>query len=142
MTDYEFKIGDRVITTSDGTVLNSDYFNLKGTITDLPEGQRRPRVQFDDKKPPKGHDDGWLVPLKGLVLLDETLEEEINSLYGIGPKPPNEASSQVELLEHIDRALRGGKLVRANLAFEFLLKSLDLTRLDLPSYVHDMQEDK
>lgn len=141
MTDDFFKVGDRVVTKQgDGCGLAAKYQNHLAEITQVMSDGRF-RLSFDKIDPPTSDAQGWIVNAGTFVLADVS-EHEIAELFGIGLQAPTDNSTQVELLQHIDRALRGGKLVRANLAFEFLLKSLNLTRLDLPSYVHDMQEDK
>jgi hypothetical protein len=137
-----YEVGDRITIVSDPKLVNADFAGLSGEVTKVYD-EVRLRVQLDKKDPPTSDPEGWQVnvhqvnPEEGVIS-----ENEINALFGIGLQPPSVNSTPVELLQHIDNALRNNtKLSRANLAFEFLLKSMDLTRLDLPTYVHDMQEE-
>lgn len=137
-----YEVGDRITIVTDPKLVNAEFAGKSGEVTKIYDDTRL-RVQLDAKEPPTSDPEGWQVNTNQIVReIAEVSDNEIAVLFGLGLRPPSEDSSPVELLQHIDNALRTNtKLNRANLAFEFLLKSMDLTRLDLPTYVHDMQED-
>lgn len=140
MSDLTFKVGDRVTTVGDdSTSLKEEFRGLSGVVTEVLVAQVR--VKFDTKESPEKNLHGWLINKKSIGSIDVS-DDEVAQLFGIQQQAaPSADSTLIELLEHVDNGLRNGtKMTRANLAFEFLLKHLELTRLDLPSYVHDMQE--